>query len=397
VKVLIYGYYDDFANFFLNLRDYHRCIDQNAEYYYLTPNISGYITWNDANKSLLGRASPGEQGDYDYQFIEAYNTLSGVKCSRYTTECKLSYIARLLNDYCPDVIIISGDSRPNSRIIKLLAEANRIRCLYFEQGPLGTTLLSLTGVTANHIPYSRRRISTNSHEVDYQVVTYNKKRWQRYADIFQMFSSDPEAALDLGVVRKKLFSKKAVVGNSEVKGQRYRLLFALQVPDDINSLFHGPFSSAEQVIRYLGSVVTENVEIVVREHPMYKGSYDNALYEYINNHPNLVLDKPVLGVSVEWSKFVGFVTINSLMTFEAVRAGVPVAVLGRSCYGDLVTECYSIESLKKYIDDCKNKVIPNIDDETLSQYLNSTFFKGHFRNPTKELLAEIVEEIRGEL
>ncbi|UTW49489.1 hypothetical protein [Bacterioplanoides sp. SCSIO 12839] len=399
MRVLVYGYYDDFANFFLNVRNFHKAINKEAEYFFITPNISGYLTWDDSNKYLIGskfKFIKNKKSSYERSILADINALSileGKDANDTIAQKKLDEIGDVFCKFVPDVVVISGDSRPNSRVVRFWADQRNIRMLYFEQGPKGTTLISPYGVTANHIAYSIDN-EYSMPSVTPDLVTYNPNRWQRYLDVLQMFSSDLESRFDLAMMLRKKNNKKPMK-LTPAKNIKSRLLVVLQVPKDINSIFHGKFFSINQLVIYLDKTVPKEVEIVFREHPMYRGSYDKSLYEYISNGDRLLLDSAEAGVPVRWGDYFSMITVNSLMTFEAIDHGVPVALLGRACYGGLASNCEFHNDLKEFLLSTykKDKSVPDSDE--IERYLKNTFLPGHYRSATKELLSNVAYRIEG--
>jgi capsular polysaccharide export protein len=392
MKVLVYGYYDDFANFFLNLRDYHKTENPNVEYHFLTPNYSGYVTWNDANRYLMGGRRYSLSCEYDVDFIASYNLLFDGKISKDKICKKISFVEYLFHKIEPDLVIISGDSRPNSRVVMEVAKKYSKKIFYFEQGPLKTTLFSDTGVTANHIAYSGSNNLQSSK--NFEVKEYNIGRKQRFLDVLQVFSSDSEASINIVNSFRKLVKfngKKLNLKDSP--GCQYKILFALQVPEDVNSVFHGAFYDTFQLIRYLDAIVPDYFEIVFREHPLFKGSYERELYEYISKSDRLSLDPSYLGEPVDWSCYCCFLTLNSLMSFEAVSNGKPVGVLGRSCYSDMVNQCQNIDDLLDFLDKAIKGECASPSSVQLDRYMNDSFEKGHYRNITEGLLASVVAKL----
>lgn len=399
MKILVYGYYDDFANFFLNLRDYHKKINLNSEYYFLTPNISGYVTWDDNRKYFLksklrvSQHNTSKNVINDVVSIDALNILRAREISVNKILGKILSVRRVIEDVLPDIIIISGDSRPNSRVIKTLAAELGIRVLYFEQGPLKTTLISDCGVTANHNPYSNESypskvLSNNT------IKDYNPSRWQRYLDIFQVFSKDEESNFDISLMLKK-FKKSKFPQLTKPKSPRVRMLVVLQVPDDINSIFHGNFFNILQLIKYIDKVTPKWIEVVFREHPMYRGSYDSGIYDYILRNERFILDSALPGIPVDWSDYFSMVTVNSLMTFEAINNNVPVALLGQSSYANLVSYCHDFEALSHFISRSSEGHILAPSKNEIDEYMGASYLPGHYRSITNELLSKIVSKIEG--
>ncbi len=397
MKILVYGYYDDFANFFLNLRDYHKKINIKSEYHFLTPNISGYVTWDDNrkyflnSKSLTSQSKPAKVEINNLINIDALSILRGRKASVNKIIGKIVNVRRVIERVLPDIIIISGDSRPNSRVVKNLAGEYGIRVLYFEQGPLKTTLISDSGVTANHIPYSNENYSSKVLSEN-SIKDYNPGRWQRYLDIFQAFSKDEESNFDISLMLKK-FKQSNFPKLTNPKCLRARMLVVLQVPDDINSIFHGNFFNVFQIIKYIDKVTPKYIEVVFREHPMYRGSYDSAIYDFINGNRRFILDSASPGIPVNWSDYFSMVTVNSLMTFEAIQNNVPVALLGQSSYADLVTYCHDFEALHDFIHQSSEGHISAPSKKEIDEYIEASYLPGHYRAITNELLSKIVYKL----
>lgn len=69
------------------------------------------------------------------------------------------------------------------------------------------------------------------------------------------------------------------------------VLFAAQVPHDVNMITHSPvFVNHYNIIKFLNENVPDIYQIVVREHPLYKGRYEKEFYNYINEQERIILD-----------------------------------------------------------------------------------------------------------
>lgn len=395
MKILTYGYYDDFANFFLNLRDYHQKLYSNTEYSFLTPNLSGYNTWSDANKFLLNPSLFGtanfELSELEFTEITALYTLQAKEHNIKHIKKKCSLVNDILNTLEPDIIIISGDVRPNPKIISILAKKKGIPVLFFEQGPLKTTLISKSGVTANHIPYLPLGQIKKKKPYSFIMKKYNPYRIKRLWDLLQIFTTDPETEFNfLSILRR--YSKKSH-SQSYVNIKKRRILFSLQVPNDINWIFHSNFHNISQLMKYLSMLLPNNIDVVFREHPMFQGSYDNELYTMITLRDNFYLDGKA---TVEWGKYDAMITVNSLMTFEAISAAVPVGLLGKSCYANMATDCSSYSKLSLFVSKVLAGECKAPSNEEQKHYIKNSFISGHFRAITTELLHQIVMIIEEE-
>ncbi|HEU0221222.1 MAG TPA: capsular biosynthesis protein [Paracoccaceae bacterium] len=112
-------------------------------------------------------------------------------------------------------------------------------------------------------------------------------------------------------------------------------LFALQLETDFQIRLHGPpeglRTSLAQVIRSHARHGPPDSLLVVKPHPLDNGWAPWARIVAEGGPRCLYLD----GGSLErlFLRLAGLVTVNSTAGFSALRAGVPVAALGRAIYG----------------------------------------------------------------
>ncbi len=385
-KILTISYYADFSRFFKlgienMLRDdvswLNLCIYPSAYIYSISHNIKSVFLPRKIN------SESGYELDIDSDTLNDLCRYHGInKSSIERTKAYLAYYQRLLKEYNPDLIILSGDSRIPVTTLSYVAKSLDIKVVYFEQGPLNTTILDEKGVNANCSFRFNDHVSDDSSAFD-KAKSVKVKKWSgykkyRYLDIlygFLPFKNSIELSkYKLPDIRKK--NKRF----PQSKGFNYCLLI-LQVPEDANMILHSPyFDNHSDIVKTVHRSLPDGIKLVVREHPLYIGKYENELYEYIDDNDILIDSKSPLLNDINNSDIV--VVNNSTVGLETIYLGKKLVVLGDSYYdnNDFVSK-YHGGDLKKLIE---KTLSCDIDKEHVNKRLNYLFkycfVSGHFRD-----------------
>ena len=402
MKILVYGYYDDFSFFFSRLGEYHARRNSEVEYYFATNNLSGYFSWPSNNKALIlphflrKKTENSSFSSKQIREMGEYYLLNFLEIPFSKINSKVNFIESIINKVNPDKVILSGDVRPTSKIIQYCIKRRNCDIWFFEQGPLKTTVFSKSGVNANLLPNNLPNRLANKIEEDSIKISSTQKRYYRLLDVLQSFSSDPEASFNISVMLHKFFrrAKNCRSKAIEKRGKKIVLL-ALQVPDDINFTFHSSFATMLQLLKFILSNLPKNILLIIREHPMYKGSYGDNVYNLVENHKQAFLDANCPGEGVEWDHIDGFLAVNSLMVFEAIEKGTPAGMLGRATFSSLVEDCQSQQRLRDFFSKISNNQLSAPSALVITDFIDRTYLKGHFREPTEGLFLKMTQLLEG--
>lgn len=416
-KILTMGYYADFSRFFKQIADETKKINKNIEFLHIDLFLSGYIySVLNGQKSIYLPVQKSRSAGYslkkDSNFFKKFITyhqrlvpsLNEEKLIN-QAEKYFTYINELLSNYQPDLIIISGDSRMPAEILHYLAKQKKIKIACFEQAPLGRTIIDLQGVNANSSFRYLDRETIEGYPVEnYHIISQSK--WKKYK-FFRLVDLILEKFLPFTVpieqirpVRKKinynqyrfLLEDKSKVSES-FSGAR-KLLLVLQVPDDVNMIYHSPwFSSHYKIVKEVANNLPINTILIVREHPLFKRLYEQEMYDYIKDNPKVFFDNSSsLDIAINQSDMV--VVNNSTVGLESIEKGKKVVVLGNSYY-DFSALCYKYGGgdLNDFLTNALNGIEPEelYREKYLSYLFNHVFIRGHFRDlsgPAPALIAK---------
>ena len=419
MKILSIGYYDDFARFYLEIKKEFKKKDTQVQFKYLSLYLSGYLyflvrlqdvsffsfkVWMNIffNKSKY-RNIIKENKVYkgiDLDKIIKYHLLLDREEKINLKLQAVSYIntvEALLLKFQPDVIILSGDSRMSIEILNLKAKELNIETYYFEQGPFGTTIFDREGVNAHASLREKELNSLNNDKMAEKEQNiknfFARKRYSKYNRypfyrgldyIFQYICS----FLGLLPVDIKM-EKRADVCLSEYKNLSYDLhhkdkkifLLILQVPYDVNMVYHSPFFRNHfDIVKNVYKNLPVNSHLLVREHPLYKGRYENELYRFMLVN-NISLNTEDLYKSIDKADVI--IVNNSTVGIEAISKEKTVVVLGDAYYdNDLI--CLKLKN-EKNLDKLLEKGLQYKPQKEyiisfLDNFLNYYLINGHFRD-----------------
>ncbi|PSU68068.1 hypothetical protein C9J22_18300 [Photobacterium phosphoreum] len=393
-NIISIGYYADFSRFFSILgEELNKLIDSNWINFSIYP--SGYIYDVIHGKSSLyleceiEKYSKYNISDGDLDWICEYHEKSNLireKAKRYLSFYE-SYLAT--NDI--DLVILSGDSRMPIRAMIFLLKKHSIKVMYFEQGPLNTTILDCKGVNANCS--FRLDDSTSNSTLAYLKAKKEKpKKWSGYKkyriiDILcQILFSNP-------VLGKYKYSSKKykTTNNSYGKYEKYVLLI-LQVPEDANMICHSPFfNNHYSIVFNVYKSLPNGYKLIVREHPLYKGKYEESLYRFASEKSILIDSDMKLNDAIENSSLV--IVNNSTVGLEAMSLNKNILILGDSYYdNERFIYKYKGNELDKLIIEALNENDKkNIAMNRIYYLFENEFITGHFRDLDKRRFNKIVE------
>lgn len=432
MKIVAIGFYDDSARFFLSIKQKIK-VDNKIKFKFLSLYFSGFLYWilrdNDTSffslkawlNVFFNRKKYNKIIDSSdvYQRINLsdiikYNYLLDNKNEKLLKLQAISYIdliAELLIKEQPDVIIHDGDvSRMAIEIISIKAKELNIKCFYFEQGPFNTTIFDHIGVNANA---SIRNDNINdidySENINSKINSFiNRKKEKKFKRnpvyrgsdyIIQfLFSKTKLVPIDIIMEAKTKINQNAYSllskYSSAVNTEKNVFLLILQVPFDVNMLYHSPFYSDHySIVKDIFNKLPQDSILKVREHPLYKNKYETSLYEYMLNN-NIFLDDTELYTSIKNANVV--IVNNSTVGIESIFMNKPTIVLGNAYY-DRDDICLKLKDRSELNDLLLKSLLHTTNKVKIISFMNYFLFtfliKGHFRDKELKMQDVIINKI----
>lgn len=400
--IAFFGFYDDFARYFIKVNK--ALMKFNINSYMFSNNLSGWIYWFIRGKPscLLPIASFFQNffflthtnklltnTDLDFMIEYHHKLLKGKYDFYLRIKAKLyfCYLYRWAKNNNVNLFFISGDSRLISRAAIIVANKLNIKKLFFEQGPYNTTIIDRMGVNSNFSFRKKFPSYKKNNKANFDFHFKNKKfkrnKAYRLSDYILsallplfLFPENTDSPLKFF---KNLFTKDTRDNN--IKNKKPYILLILQVPDDANMVLHCPlFNSFCEITKSIKKVLPDGISLILREHPLYKGSYGRKLYDFVNNDPMISIDNiSSLDEMIKESSLV--VLNNSTVAFNVIRYQKPLLILGDAYFDnqDFIHKLISKKHLKSIINHAlKTKIRKNyIDDfyKSLSLYLTTSHFR----------------------
>lgn len=409
MNVLCIGFYDKFSRFFIGLKKE----TPNIKLKILSINLSGYlysllrftssspIAFKAWFKVLLNKKKylrilqnhPTYRNIYLYSCIEFHLKLNKNIKKKHLLLQAIAYIDIIrdeLENFKPDALLLIGDSRLLIEVTSKIATQLNIKTYFIEQGPFNTTFFDLKGVNANasvkSFEIKEHQGLTNQQQKDIynfinrpKALKYNRFAFYRGVDLVlkHLFSKSFLYPPDLKYT--DTFPKLRITKNLKTStdlelentGTKVFLLI-LQVPMDVNMIFHSPnFKNHFDIVKKVHENLPKTSKLVLREHPVYTNKYDKELYKYCNKH-NLSFDR---NKSLKRSLTLADVVIvnNSTVGVEAIALKKTVLVLGNAYYDNpkICIKYNTQDNLKALLKQTLNYV-PN--DKNIDVFLNEFLF-----------------------
>jgi capsular polysaccharide export protein len=429
MKIICLGYYDDFARFFLSVKKEFKKRDKEVDFKYLSIYFSGFLyflfrmqnvsffsfrVWIDQSFNRLKYIDIADNREF-YKgvnlddVIQYHVFLNGVKKKKLKIQA-ISYIniiEKELKKFKPNVLILSGDSRMSIEIFSIKAREFNIKIYYFEQGPFGTTILDRSGVNANcsirskkidfNRPINEVKLRVDSFFSRNKEERYKRNPFYRGSDYFLQAVLSPFGMLPPDIHMDISYKYEANIAGNIITGRSQFnniFLLILQVPFDANMVYHSPyFDSHSDIVKCVYFNLPHDSQLLVREHPLYKGKYEKELYEFMYQN-NILLDDDNLKDSINKSDVV--VVNNSTVGIEAIANMKTVVVLG-DCYYDNPQICLKLERKEDLNILLKDAVENKVDVKKVWCYLdvllNVYLVDGHFRDENLKSPFNIANQI----
>ena len=418
MKLATIGFYYDFTRFFASM---HGRITPSGSITAVTnyaTHASGYLFENakGMRRVFLPVAtrsarvnSPFENERLDW--IGQYLVISGMRPER-ARKISQRYIAYFLEEFeknRPDVVIIAGDTRMQSRSASYACRKLGIRHLYFEQGPFGTTILDRDGVNCTASFAKKFDTTQPSRLVGLDGGnSFNMPKKARVAErkavrALDYFVQPIFLALGFDEIREEkqflkqvsrhiLTLKKKGMAETIESGPEPFVLVIGQVPTDANFSLNSPYSKPLQLVHDIEEMFPN--KIVFREHPLFIGSYGTEFYSHFSANPRLKFSRGQrLELEIEGAKHI--VVVNSTVGIEDVlKHRKPILCFGDASYTHL-NGVFCRDRLEEYF--LADPQISDVDHLANCMWFQDSFIPGHFRDqdlwPITEKALRRIDEI----
>jgi len=441
MTILAIGYYDDSARFFKSIKKALQKKIPNMHFKYINIYPSGYfyglVNWFNSSlpiafiawlRVLIHKRRYSSIVDNQYHGIDLeklisfetkLNSFDSIQKTylRYQACAYIDIIQEIFLNFQPKVLLLSDDSRLVVEVMKYFAIINRVKILYFEQGPFGTTILDDNGVNANS-SIRTKTLGVDMQHTDLKLkqinaffqrkksIKYRRLPFYRGFDYISeyLFGSTFLYPIDLVVTKKKLNNsdlythlieqKKIEVSQMDGK-DNYYILLVLQVPSDVNLIYHSPFFNNHfEIVQAVYYAMPDKCHLIIREHPLYKSKYETQLYEFISDNTKIYIDtKSGLNKMIDASSVV--IVNNSTVGIESIARFKSTIVLGNSYY-DNESICFKLKCKEDLSLLISSALVGQKNRDLIVEYLYSLCFEflidGHFRDNELEGLAMSISQ-----
>lgn len=411
MNVICIGTLDKFSRFYLKL-GHELSLDSKVKLYIFSIHLSGFLytlfrlkfsSWISIKTWFLAVRKKKKyqqiiQNQTNYKNIDFKKLINfHLKLNESQSEHKLLLQALAYIDFFdsefskkkPDIIILIGDSRLSIEACIALAKQHKIKTYFIEQGPFNTTVFDKKGVNANASIKSfkigetinlteQQKININNFINKPKSLNYNRSAIYRGLDLAleHLLNSSPLYPPDLkytDTFPKLKLSKTLKKDIPERKNSNTKsYLLILQVPMDVNMIYHSPhFENHHSIVKEVHENLPNNSELVLREHPLYKGKYEKELYEYCEKNEITFDINTCIKNSLDFADVV--IVNNSTAGIEAIAIKKTVIVLGNSYYDNpkICIKYNEQDDLKLLL---KNALSYKPNNDSIDIFLNEFLF-----------------------
>jgi capsule polysaccharide modification protein KpsS len=305
------------------------------------------------------------------------------------------YINKIIEENEYDIAIVPGEYRifEQSIITALNNQKKPAKILYFEAGPPGYIYFDEKGVNAN-ASFSK---TGQSNSTNCYIISKNKKTTADVnADNTKLFSTldilwliiakltrgtldlnEYWVALKNNLIKYKTFRKKTWEYEVTTDKKNY-VIFLGQVKNDVNNSHFGitELELEEKLINLLE--VDSTINLMWRDHPLEDS---DLIYEKLEKlFPLRIFRSPLISFDQAIIHATGIITINSNGGLEALKAGLPVRLLGESYYANLTGVHTSDESFTLGLQKIRTHGIDGAIKKDAERFLRECFMPIDYRN-----------------
>ncbi|MBT8375659.1 MAG: hypothetical protein KJO22_02200 [Bacteroidia bacterium] len=363
MNVICIGYFDKFSRYFLDIKKHLKTnFSSNLHFRIYSIYFSGFLyafirlnhsSWLPVKAWLLVLqnktsykakiASSNTYKGIEYEtFIKFHTSLSNLISPQRLKLQALAYIdifETVFSSNKPDVLVCVGDSRMPFEIAIAIAKQKQIPVYYLEQGPFNTTFFDHKGVNANLSVKDGFTCNMDFNSEDLIIEnktlkTYHRSPIYRGLDILLKALFEKTRVYPPDIKHTDLNSYKKPKRRSpqvDSKSIEKSILIILQVPLDVNMIYHSPyFTNHYDMVKAISSNLPEDYQLIVREHPLYINIYESKLYDLTKKQGITIDNSTDLKQAITSSSLV--IVNNSTVGLEAIFYHKPVLVLGDAFY-----------------------------------------------------------------
>lgn len=342
------------------------------------------------------------------QFNINYNTATPKHQLKRLAVAYIEIYSHFFDRKKPDLILSLGDSRMPFEIALRIAKARNIKIYYIEQGPFNTTIFDETGVNANaSLLEQYKNFKTSTQEslgTENRAIIIQKKQnnylrlpFLRGLDLLLefLFNKSPLLPIDLYKENARTKQKHKQLGKIEKVSKQIYLL-ALQVPFDVNMIYHSPwYKNHFDMIQSVYKNLPKDTHLILREHPVYRGKYNKAIYEFVKHAKHLSIDNET-PLEELLNTIDALIVNNSTMGIEAIFKGLKVLVLGNAYYTheNLCIKLNHIKDLKNKLEEISTFQIDETEIKTFQTFcLDRYFIQGAISDKNNTAAEHIAHKI----
>ncbi len=414
MKILCFGTLDKFSRFYLKIKS---GLDSSSVFRIYSLHFSGFLytlirfqfscflplrAWVLALKNkkryLEIINNHNKYKDINYKNLIRFHLKLNASTSKkrllFQALAYIDLLEKVFVEIQPNLIILIGDSRLSIETSIALAKKFNIKTYYIEQGPFNSTFFNNTGVNANarfEVSLDTKNISSIEKKVITFITKPESKKYRRsfiYRGIDYLLSKMFERTFifppDLKGIDTfpTLFKSTKKAGIVKSDKEKNTFLFILQVPMDVNMIYHSPhFRNHFSALKAVHQSLPKKAQLIIREHPLYRGKYETELYEYAQIN-NLDFDTNIsLKESLKFTQVV--IVNNSTAGIEAIALKKKVVVLGNSYY-DHPKVCIKYDGKTDLKDVLIKAINFSTDNNSISLFIHSliqnNLVNGHIKD-----------------
>lgn len=366
MQLICIGYYDKFSRLFIGIEKALKKDGLETSILIVSIYLSGFLFgWLRFKKSLIAPFAAWrlakkqkqkyfkiiEEGDYYRsinfkELIKYHLKINNLDFQESLQIQALSYIDLYFDLFIknkPNAILVIGDSRLAIESAIAVAKKLNIKILYLEKGPFNTTIIDKQGVNANASikNYLKTNSLTNQLNRNIDWIHQKSKDYLRsplyrlidmiFDVLFKNSSFYPPDLANTDVNRLKIRHKDLNNGRLNIQNNKLKYLLIFQIPNDVNFILHSPyFENHFELLKSVYINLPDNAELIVREHPLYKGLYGDDLYSYLNEQGILLESNNNLNDAFRNADVI--IVNNSTSGLEAIANFKTLVVLGDAYY-----------------------------------------------------------------